>query len=204
MQLQLCIGKAHCIGWVQQKGRHNGRIGTTEGKMQKTRESTGSRIAKGTIEGMISYKTKVLLLCSLSKQFNQEPSNSAFPLPLPTQVIDLALAIAIRATDLVPSRVPGVSDAEDACGDARACKRSGDGVRVEAGFVAGAKSAAWDLGGGGGRSRGCEGGGKGEECCEGRGEGEGGVAGQLVPHGAERQLGLMTREPSIDRGVISR
>ena len=57
MQLQLCIGKMHCIGQVQRKGRHNGRIDASEGKMQKTRESAGSRVAKGTIEGMISYKT---------------------------------------------------------------------------------------------------------------------------------------------------
>ena len=57
MQLQLCIEKAHCIGWVQRKVRHNRRIDASEGKMQKTRESTGSRRAKGTIEGTISYKT---------------------------------------------------------------------------------------------------------------------------------------------------
>ena len=67
MQLQLCIGKMHCIGQVQQKSRHNRRIDASEGKMQKTQESVGSRVVKGIIEGMISYKTQVLYLYSLSK-----------------------------------------------------------------------------------------------------------------------------------------
>ena len=42
---------------MQQKGRQNGRIDASKGKMQKTRESIGSRIAKGIIEGIIFYKT---------------------------------------------------------------------------------------------------------------------------------------------------
>ena len=41
------IGAAE--GKAQRKGRHSGRIDASEGKMQKTRESTGSRIMEGTI-----------------------------------------------------------------------------------------------------------------------------------------------------------